>query len=329
MKSEIEKIYLIDRFLKGELSGLALDEFKNKLRNDKQFAEEVESQKAIIEGIKLARREHLISVLKGETTPLVQTNFAHKKESKEPPSTENTLKIDPEKSIKSSPKEFVLKPNYNNWYFIAAGILFLGFFLYLIFGYYIPHQKLQLAQKDSIPILTPESMKVDSEEEDEPELVKNPFTDDTTGKVEDDLAKIDKPLPKDSISVEKDKKISETIFSVSAFELVKAGTDNGTNAGMGGETGSELKNTTLRKVRGTTVKVEYWQSVVNFKGYKLIGNNLKLFDVDTKERMNLIYLDNQLFLNKSGTYYKLNASGNFESYQKETDNDIIKLLENK
>ena len=69
MKNEIDRLYLIDRYLKGELTGLALDEFRTKMRLEPEFAEEVESHRAIVEGIKLTRKEHLISVLKGLVPP--------------------------------------------------------------------------------------------------------------------------------------------------------------------------------------------------------------------------------------------------------------------
>ena len=326
MKNEIEKLYLIDRYLKGELLGLALDEFKSKLRHDKDFAKEVEIQKAIIEGIKLARREHLLSVLKGEIIPGTQLNSSKNSENISEPRNKIETKLDAENTYKKMAPSYSF--NSNNWYFAAAAVLFAGFFLYLIFGYYLPHQKLQTVQQDTIETIASEpKINVDEKIDEEPELVSNPFTKDSSVKKEIDIVKVDQAKPNDSISVVKDKKISETMYSVSAFETIKSANETNPNVAASSENDLEIKKTPVRKVRGSTVQVEYWESIVNFKGYKLNGGNLKLFDVKADEKVKLKYLDKSLYLNKNGNYYKLNSTSNFESYQKETNADIIKLLE--
>lgn len=328
MKSDIEKIYLIDRFLKGELSGLTLDEFKSKLRTDKEFAEEVESQKAIIEGIKLARRQHLISVLNGQKAP--ELNLAKEE------STENTYKISdsqPEITIahtetvtneKELGREYKLRPNYNNWAYAAVAVLFAGFVYYAIFGYYIPHKRLEMANTDTSQTkMSPADNAITVPADDEPVLVENPNKKDTTGGVDAQNQLL--AASGDSLKIEKDKKISETMYSVSAIETIPPGEANDENVSNGGNN-DNLKLTT-RKVRGASIKVEYWKSVVNFKGYKLNGSNLELFEIKPEESVSFKYLDKQLYLKKSGNYYKLNPSGNFEQYQKETDTEVIKKLD--
>lgn len=328
MKSDIEKIYLIDRFLKGELSGLTLDEFKSRLRTDKEFAEEVESQRAIIEGIKLARRQHLISILNGQKAP--EMNLVNEE------STENSYKnsdSEPEMTVaqgetvtreKTLGKEYKLRPNYNNWAYAAVAVLFAGFVYYAIFGYYIPHKRLEMANTDTSKTkLSPTENNITVPSDEEPELVENPNKKDTS-----ETQDIKDPLMAsagDSLKVEKDKKISETVHSVSAFETIPEGEANDQNVSNGGS--NDNLKLSIRKVRGSTIKVEYWQSVVNFKGYKLNGSNLQLFEIKPEESVSFKYLDKQLYLKKSGNYYKINASGNFEQYQKENDTEVIKKLD--
>lgn len=328
MKSDIEKIYLIDRFLKGELSGLTLDEFKSRLRTDKEFAEEVESQRAIIEGIKLARRQHLISILNGQKAP--EMNLVNEE------STENSYKnadSEPEMNVaqgetvtkeKTLGREYKLRPNYNNWAYAAVAVLFAGFVYYAIFGYYIPHKRLEMANTDTSKTkLSPTENNITVPSDEEPELVENPNKKDTS-----ETQDIKDPLMAsagDSLKVEKDKKISETVHSVSAFETIPEGEANDQNVSNGGN--SDNLKLSIRKVRGSTIKVEYWQSVVNFKGYKLNGSNLQLFEIKPEESVSFKYLDKQLYLKKSGNYYKINASGNFEQYQKENDTEVIKKLD--
>ncbi len=330
MKSDIDKIYLIDRFLKGELSGLTLDEFKNRMRTNKDFALEVESQKAIIEGIKLARRQHLISILKGEkmaAVPVIQEKIAITSE-KVKEYKPNSIVTEDENEA----NEYKLTPNYNNWYWAAAAVLFTLFTLYFIFGYYLPRQTNEYVNTDTTQsnITKIEKIKItpENENEDSIDLAVNPFTNDTMDKVASDQ-KPETLLPDDSLQIEKDKKISERIYSVAALESINPIGTKGGNTNVSSGSPDSLKVNTIKKVRGSSVKVEYWQSVVNFKGYKLSRINLQLYDIKPDENISLKYLDKVLYMKKNGTFYKLKASGNFESYQKEGNGDIIKILETK
>ncbi len=326
MQRDIDRIYLIDRFLKGELSGPILDEFKNRLRTNPEFALEVESQKAIIEGIKLARKQQLISILNGVKTPSAIPAIEH--------SFENTKKINHplvpilEENEQNEPKGYKLKPNFNDWYLAFAAVLLAGFLLYFIFGYYIPHQKLEMANIDStITNVYEEDNLATTPEVRKPDLTLNSNLQDTSKSRDDSLGKILISQLGDSIKIENDTKIFQTMYSVAAFETITPNvSDNNSNVSNGGP-GNEIKIDNLRKVKGSTVKVEYWRSVVGFKGYKLSGVKLQLFDMKPEEKVSLKYLDKQLYLKKNGSYFKMNDSGNFEPYQKENNSELIKSLD--
>lgn len=326
MKSEIDKIYLIDRFLKGELSGPSLDQFKAKLRNDKDFAEEVESQRAIVEGIKLARMEQLRAILRGEKAP------SPKILSDGIPPTE---KVQSETMIgmnHSAPFEYQHKPSikWHQWYLPAAAVLFTGFCLYFIFGYYIPHRKLQLAIEQGtlqVPANVDEG-KTDEPATDLPKSQPAPEQIDSN-KIENSGSEPEEGIAKagDSIRVSKDKRLTETTYAVAAFETVRRGID--TNSQMAGnDPGANNIKAGVRQIKGASMKVEYWESVVNFKGYKLKGSNLKLFDVDPGETIQLKYLDKRLYMKRNGQYFRMNASGQFEPYQKELSEEVLKSLDN-
>jgi len=329
MKQDIEKNYLIDRFLKGELSGNALDEFKNRMKVNPEFAEEVWSQKAIIEGIKLARRNQLLAVLKGDKLPSVVPVSI----SSEPTPSPIESSIEKTELPFSANK---LKPKINNWYFAAAAVLFTGLFLYFVFGYYLPRQNGSYSHIDSSSNDSKKgnqnNVNID-EPEDSIDLAYNPYKNDTAKLKlpKDDIAteiKPKTPEPGDSIKIEKDRKKAESLFSVSSLELIKPEDVPPKDPNVSNDnTSPDLKVGEVRKVKSSTVKVEYWQSVVNFKGYKLNGSNLQLFDVSPEEGVSLKFLDKHLYMKKNGSYYKLNPSGSFETYQKESNPEIIKLLE--
>src|SRR5689334_1185880 len=64
MPLSISERHLVDRFLNGELSGLELEEFNQRLISDNAFSKAVELQKVIYAGIKDAREETLRKKIK-------------------------------------------------------------------------------------------------------------------------------------------------------------------------------------------------------------------------------------------------------------------------
>lgn len=301
MKNDIERLYLIDKYLKGELSGLALDEFRSKMRLSPEFTQEVESQRAIIEGIKLARREQLLSVLRGERAPFIATPISKTESKPQDDIPENTYR-----SVEEPEKEFKLKINYNNWYFAAAAVLFTGFSLYFLFGYYLPKQKGELTKNDPvIESTTPEKQ--------------------TPAKIAEPKIAVE-PKSADSLKIEKDNKLAETTLVVPAFETIEKGKNDGGNVSSG-DPENPIKVGDVRKVMGSELKVEYWQSVVNFKGYKLSDTRLLLFDILPEEKISLKAIDDKIYLKRGGIYYKLVASNKFEQYETVSNPDLLKILD--
>src|SRR5262249_27696995 len=136
--------------------------------------------------------------------------------------------------------------------------------------------------------------------EEEPELVDNPFMKDTAKPAVSPPEDNERPLmaaKKDSLPIEKDTKISESMYSVSAFETITPTDSKTPNVSNG--MGSDNIKAGIRKTRSSSIKVEFWQSIVNFKGYKLSGSNLELFDVKPEENVGFKYLDNKLYLKKN------------------------------
>jgi len=301
MKNDIERLYLIDKFLKGELSGLALDEFKSKMRLIPEFAQEVESQRSIIEGIKLARREQLLSVLRGERAPSAVIAI-----NKEETSTKEEIPENTYRTAEEPEKEFKLKINYNNWYFAAAAVLFTGFSLYFLFGYYLPKQKGELVKVERV---------IESPIPEKPK---------PSGSVEPKVAVAQ--VKTDSLKIEKDHRLAETTMVVPTFETIESGKNNGNNVSNGNPE-TVIKVGDVRKVQGSELKIEYWQSVVNFKGYKLSERRLLLFNITPEEKINLKSIDKSIYLKRGGSYFKLVATNKFEQYELETNPDLLKILE--
>ncbi|NUM31320.1 MAG: hypothetical protein HUU47_03230 [Bacteroidetes bacterium] len=325
MKKDIERVYLIDRYLKGELSGLALDEFKSKLKNDKEFFAEVETQKAIIEGIKLARKEELYALLRGEKQ--LSSRIVKSQEQEQRVTDDTIAENVAQKHENDYTKVYKLKPNYNNWFYAAVAVLLTPFIFYFVFIYFIKDNSENLSQNETQTqqIYADDSQTNQSDNvisENEIPVVKPK---DSTSKNSEVLAQnVDS---NQNLKIEKDKKLDESNFSVANFQSIEPVNHNENNnvSNQNGE--NSLNISTTKKLTNTSIKVEYWQSVVNFKGYKLEGNNLKLFGVKPTEKISLKILDNNIYLKKNGDYYKLEQSGDFEQYTKEVNRETIKILD--
>lgn len=361
MKNDIDRLYLIDRYLKGELSGPALDEFRTKLRLDPEFARETESQRAIIEGIKLARRQHLIALLKGEAQALsgesetVQKDELTGREGAEPlkekenrttrtgntvpvgadiPVEKNIFAAEGKKVSIDADRDEVRYPsdgsrisklgiNYNNWYYAAAAVLFAGFFLYFIFGYYIPHRELTAGNVTDSTILdtsleVPGKNRVAGTNETNPAIARD------TG----DVAIASGTVAGDSIVPEQDKKIDQSSYMVPGYVVLSKNDDGKNNNQVStGDGGNNFQGGSVLKVAGTIVRIEFWESSVGFKGYKFSADRLLLFDVLPEDHISLTYIDNTLYMKKRGVYYKLKSSGKFEQYQEEKRPEVLSILQ--
>ncbi len=349
MKLEIERINLIDKFLRGELAGASLDAFKNKLRTDEVFADEVNSQRAIIEGIKLARREQLLFLLNGgklpniEITPkpLIETpteldevqndnttelNESVNNESNDDDTHTMNSSIDPNFSNFETFKT-KSKSNFNNWYFAVAAILLTVFVYYYIFGYYIPHQRILDENKDSISALENE-IKATEQKIDTLAQVPQLQTNSNDSNLSDSSIQRINPLNNtDSLKSESDQKITESQQSITSYELINSEGQNNTPGSTNQNSANVVNSKILKKTNNTLIKVENWHSTSNFKGYKYKNTTLQIFDMPADETITLKYLDKALFLKKNGNYYKLNATGHFEQFQKETKSELIKFLD--
>ena len=82
----------------------------------------------------------------------------------------------------------------------------------------------------------------------------------------------------------------------------------------------------LKKTPAQTIQVQYWHSIVNFKGYKFDGTKLLLFDTPQDTPLKLITYGGVTYLNKAGTFYALVPNNNFNQLSRVQDANILKVL---
>jgi len=75
---------------------------------------------------------------------------------------------------------------------------------------------------------------------------------------------------------------------------------------------SILINDKTKKLPSNFVKVEFWRSPINYKGYKFNSNKLVLFGIYIYEDACLENRNNKIYLNYANTYYLIEKSDDFQ-----------------
>ncbi|MGQ0829449.1 MAG: hypothetical protein ACT4ON_13755 [Bacteroidota bacterium] len=95
------------------------------------------------------------------------------------------------------------------------------------------------------------------------------------------------------------------------------------------------KDSLLQKVSGITddrtnskqfFNIEFWQSPLNYKGYKMSKYKLVLYGITSAEGIKIYKSDDIIYLKNQGGAYKLDQAGDFRPYERVTDETIISKL---
>jgi hypothetical protein len=87
---------------------------------------------------------------------------------------------------------------------------------------------------------------------------------------------------------------------------------------------SGIKN--ARKNIIASFKVEFWQSPINYKGYKMTKNKIVLFGINAEENIKFYHLDDAIFLKQNQNYFKLYFTDDFKQFEKVADTITINKL---
>lgn len=82
---------------------------------------------------------------------------------------------------------------------------------------------------------------------------------------------------------------------------------------------------TPRKQKGT-IKVEFWRSPLNYKGYKLNENKLVLFGLYEFNNLSIIGYNNELFIKYNKDYYLIEYTDDFRSFVPMKNESLLKEL---
>lgn len=65
-----------------------------------------------------------------------------------------------------------------------------------------------------------------------------------------------------------------------------------------------------------TITVEYWQSPINYRGYKMNNSKIVLFGLSPDEPLSITELNNDVFLKHSNSVYKIMLCNDFRSLER-------------
>lgn len=73
--------------------------------------------------------------------------------------------------------------------------------------------------------------------------------------------------------------------------------------------------------------VEFWESPINYKGYKMANKKILLFGIDNFESASLFQADKKIYLKINDSFYQLDETYNFAPFKKITDKMLLTKIE--
>ena len=86
---------------------------------------------------------------------------------------------------------------------------------------------------------------------------------------------------------------------------------------------SGIKN---QKRSASAIKIEFWRSPINYKGYKMTKNKVVLFGVNQEDDIRLYQMEENIYLKQNSNCFRLLFSDEFKQFEKVSDPSILSKL---
>ncbi len=86
------------------------------------------------------------------------------------------------------------------------------------------------------------------------------------------------------------------------------------------------KEAGIKEDPGKSMTIEFWQSPLNYKGYKLSRSRLVLFGFDSDEQVSLYRLESTMFMKTSNGVFRLENTADFRQLERVTDEALLAKL---
>ncbi len=346
-----EKTYhLINDYLNGDLQGTTLDIFKSRLKSEKDLRKAVSEQKVIIAALYTVREQELRDILKSDTKKtkvigigqylktaglaaaaiaiLMVAFFGIR------PYITDRADTNTAQESKAKPQQTLEKPEpiTEDSILIADNPA--------IETTTIDTQTLALLEPISLVEKTPEEEDAmeDSETLEENDISemelenavvpkKSTANAPSTSADLDVVVKSDQLLTSQSFVVttispifkEENKDILQNDDAQSSTRYVK------TNRGKEDVDAPEAEEYKVA-YKNRSISVEYWNSVVNYTGYKYTGQKVQLYGIDQKAALKFKELDNRLYVQIKGTQYFLEKNNKYNRLIEVINPTLLKVL---
>lgn len=348
---------LIDQYIKGELAGEALDKFKNRLREDQDFAKKVELQQMLVAELQAQRKAELKAYMSENAKVEYIQNIWSKK-----------------------------------WMYASAAIFITAIGLYFALQRIESQPGLTKSDENSIEQVDSSEQAVATNEADVQDTAKKDqyfvnvedTPDETTlaeNSTDQDLEDVAETVTLNRLSNEEkaiasdnnEKVLKDSIVLVKQYdiafvnvqeeikandsEVIKESAEtistktrdglfqrrkkneaadkevvfldstvaNGKDIATQPETDDAMTDR-LKPKANQRIQVEFWESVVKFKGYRYSGNNIQLYGIDTSTAISFKKYGDSLYINIAGTYFVLLGNNQYNKYVKVTDAALLNIL---
>lgn len=147
---------------------------------------------------------------------------------------------------------------------------------------------------------------------------------------------VDVVVPKDTLPV--DSPVSENISTMDEIVIIRKDEMVGTRIieivthEPNEETKKDSSLSNLSGIRetkglGTSIKIEFWKSPLNYKGYKLSRNLLVVYGIHPAEQMKIVKHDGKVFMRSGPNVYRLDFTSEFKPFEKLRDEAFINSIE--
>lgn len=135
----------------------------------------------------------------------------------------------------------------------------------------------------------------------------------------DSLAPIGKIADDNEIVVRKD-------------EMTAAQTIEVINLSLTANAGKNSRDSLLQQVSGiredvkTSMRVEFWRSPLNYRGYKMTRGKIVLYGISSADPVSVFKLDDDIYLKHLGLVYRLVFTNDFKQFEKVSDPAVLSRL---
>lgn len=142
---------------------------------------------------------------------------------------------------------------------------------------------------------------------------------DTLTASNDSIVPVDKLAGNNDIVIRKDEMMAAQIIEIINLSLTASA-------------GKSTKDSLLQQVSGiredvkTSVRVEFWRSPLNYKGYKMTRGKIVLYGISSADPVSVFKLEDDIYLKHLGIVYRLSFTNEFRQFEKVNDVSVLARL---